>query len=1517
MRLTSMLLTAATALMLTAAPALASPPKAVVKHATTNRLYTRPVFTPGRSYSGLLKMPAPRYINMAEPGRADMQLPDIVGGMLDSESWTAGGSQNYGLYQLPKRAGESFVFIRSEIYPNGGGVEAEGNYYSCEVEESGDGVSIIIRTYDTETWRNTRSFSPGDYSFIATDVAYDPLSGQIFGCLWDTTGSGYMFGTIDYVNGVTKKIRALENQWNAIAIDTDGTIYAIDQEMEDTGVSVNCKKSTLYKVDRNNGAMTPVGDTGLLPYYASSAVIDPRTGRMFWSVTPKDDSQSALYEVNKSTGACTLVYRYPGAEQFMGMYIPAPLAEDGAPAAPANISTDFSRGSLSGKVSFDVPALTYAGAQGSGDISYSIYANGNRVAQGATSWGTRQSCDVTLARGGETELVVTLSNSVGSSPKEKVTIFAGTDVPKAPTVTAEWKAGTMTVSWTTPDGSENGGYIDPAALTYKVTRYPDNIVVAGAATGNSFSESIAEPAEAATYYYTVEATYDRKTSAPGTSNRVVLGASAPPYSIDFSQVDNLDDVTVINVDPDSKGFTLSGGCAYLGDDRMLEKDDWLITTPLRLVPGTVYAVTVLASSQGERYPEYVEVKCGSTNTAEAMKEEVIGRTKVSTSSANAWQTLTGYISTDTERTVFVGVHACSPADVYNLRVASISVSGAFASSAPGAPSDFTVTPDAEGARNVEISLKAPTIDYDGNTLSAITRLCIYRDGEEIDRTDNPAPGTALSYIDNSPELTPGVHTYSAIAYRDNDPGREVKATVYVGIGIPAAVKAVSIVEGDTPGEVTLSWEAVSADNSGYPLNPALVSYSVYKPNASGTAWQLVESGVKGTVYKTAEEPDKQFFTGYAVQATTLSGQSNLTSSDFIAIGRPFTLPYLESFAGGTISTLYTYTGTTGDWDVVTNNPEHLAQADDNGFAKMTGEYYGSSAALISGKIDLTDAQNPILSFSTFNYYTQVTGPDYNNIDVYVCERGGEWVLEKSVIVNNAADQNRWGIVSVDLNKYAGKTIQLMFNATNYSYDTTTIDQIRIASGVDHNLTIGALSAPDTAEPNSSFALKVKVENTGLKDATEFSVELYRDGKLLASRSGDALRAGRQAEFSFDDSFSALVEEDVEYYATVVYSPDMVPADNTTSPLCVKPVLSALPTVSNLRGELSQGMAVLSWDEPDTESATADPITESFEAAEGYATTGQCGWTFVDADGAVTQDAEVSLGTYYLYPNEPGFGDGSPMSWGVLDFDSGFASHYSKFQGRTGSKSLVALANDMYVEGARPNDDWAISPELYGGAQTITFWAHSLIDDPEWGIERFEILYSTTDTDIDSFTKISDESICNTEWQKFTFSVPEGARHFAIRYIANDTYSMFMDDFSFIPAGLSADLSLLGYHIYRNSGRITGEPHGDTEYTDGTAEAGTHSYVVTALYDKGESRPSNAVSLETSGYEAPGITNLRISADARTITVAGAEGTMVSVTAADGRTLSAERASGIFRHTVAAPGVYIVTAGNTSVKLVVK
>ncbi|MCM1067513.1 MAG: choice-of-anchor J domain-containing protein [Muribaculaceae bacterium] len=1511
----SMLLSAAAMLMLAAVPASAAPPQAVKKAPTGNRLYTRTASEiPSQRYSALMKAPRARYISVAE-AQADPQLPAIIGGMLDSRSWETSGTA-YGLYQLPAKEGEPFKFIRSEIFPNGGGVEADGSYYSCEVEESSDGVSIIIRAYDTDTWRNTRSFSPGDYSFIATDVAHDPLSGEIFGCLWDTSGSGYMFGTIDYKNGVTRKIATLTNMWNAVAIDRDGTIYAIDQEMVENGPVVECVKSSLYTVNRETGALTLIGDTGLLPYYASSAVIDPRTGRMFWSVTPKDDDQSALYEVNKSTGACTLVYRYPGAEQFMGMYVPAPLAEDAAPAAVTDLRANFTGGSLSGTIDFTVPTLTYGGTEGSGAISYDIFTGSNRITNGSTAWGKKESVPVTLSRGGEVEFTVVLTNAAGNSPKEKVKTFAGTDVPKAPEVKAAYADGTMTVTWTVPDGSVNGGYIDPAAITYKVTRMPDHSVVAGATKETSFSETLAVPDDVVSYYYTVEATYDRKTSAAGVSNRIVLGAASAPYLIDFAEVDNLDDVTIINVDPASKGWGLSGGALLLREDSQLAKDDWVITAPIRLAPGSVYAISVEASSQGTRYPETIEIFCGDNNTAEAMTQEIVGPTVVSTASSSAWATITGYYAPESEQTVFIGVHACSEANVYNLRVKSIAITAAFATTAPGAPTDFTVTPDASGASSATISLKAPATDYDGKPLAGLTKLCIYRDGTEIHVKENPALGESITFVDS--DVLTGEHTYSAIAFNNAERGREVKTTVFVGVGTPVAPASLAIVETENPGEVHLSWPAVDTDTKGYPLNPELVTYTLYAPNAQGTSLVAVATGITGTEQTLqATDPETQIFAYYAVAAQTKGGSSDAVPSDFIAVGKPFGLPFSETFAGGKINSLFTYTGLSGDWEVVTNNPEYLAQADDNGFAQMFGEYYGSSADLISGKIDLAGSVNPILNFSTFNYYTTAYGPDYNTIEVYVRTSGTEWTRELEVLVNNAADPNRWGAVSVNLSKYEGKAIQLLFRATNYVYDTTTLDQIRIGNGVDHNLSLTSINAPAKANPGEKFNVNVKVENTGLNDAAEFAVQLFRDGELADSRTVETLRSGRSADIAFEQIFTPLVESDVEYHAAIVYNPDMIADDNTSATLSVKPMLSNLPVVPALRGVLSEGYAVLDWDEPDTDSASPDPVQENFETADSYATTSQCGWTFVDADGAPTQDAIYVIGVTDINGNPitaPGIGDNSPTSWAVIDHTYGFGIG-TPFTPHSGNKLLIALASD-----GKANDDWAISPKLFGGAQTITFWAKSKESDPEWaeyGTETFEVLYSTTGTELSDFVKLDTHKILSAEWLQFSADLPEGALYFAVRYVSEDCYSMMIDDFSFIPDGAVADITLMGYNVYCDGGKINDAAVEDNTFTDNVSASGEHSYVVTAIYDKGESRASNIVELTTSGVGSIALDGVSVAVEGRTIAVLGAEGHTVTIAATDGKVLASATAGARMAHTVGAAGVYLVSIEGNTFKVVVR
>lgn len=84
---------------------------------------------------------------------------------------------------------------------------------------------------------------------------------------------------------------------------------------------------------------------------------------------------------------------------------------------------------------------------------------------------------------------------------------------------------------------------------------------------------------------------------------------------------------------------------------------------------------------------------------------------------------------------------------------------------------------------------------------------------------------------------------------------------------------------------------------------------------------------------------------------------------------------------------------------------------------------------------------------------------------------------------------------------------------------------------------------------------------------------------------------------------------------------------------------------------------------------------------------------------------------------PGIADGSKQSFWIFDAaDSAIPSRFSSsFAAVSGSKYLVA----MYAKGGR-NDDRAISPELSGEMQYISFYAKSYSSRIS---EEFEVLAS--------------------------------------------------------------------------------------------------------------------------------------------------------------------------------------------------
>ena len=225
--------------------------------------------------------------------------------------------------------------------------------------------------------------------------------------------------------------------------------------------------------------------------------------------------------------------------------------------------------------------------------------------------------------------------------------------------------------------------------------------------------------------------------------------------------------------------------------------------------------------------------------------------------------------------------------------------------------------------------------------------------------------------------------------------------------------------------------------------------------------------------------------------------------------------------------------------------------------------------------------------------------------------------------------------------------------------------------------------------------------------------------------------------------------------------------------------------------------------------------------------------------------------------------GNPMAWMAFnsmyeEFPVEVGSIYEPHSGDQLMLSTCVLDGDP-IPGT---DHWLISPELMGNEQEISFFARVITAD--YGYETFEVLYSTTDNDPDSFISLEEIWIDATDWTEFTFTLPEGTKYFAICHTAQDIFGLMLDDVTF-EQGVSAPV---GYNIYVD-GEIVGSTTG-TAYDMSAAglSDGQHTFAVTAVYEGGkESAPATAVIDITSGIN-------EIAADGQPVDVYTLDGRLV-------------------------------------------
>lgn len=547
----------------------------------------------------------PRHADSTETA----SVPTIYGSLIVSKTGADGSAANAkGMWTF--NATGPIKRLTTNTNAQYGGAPMDNGYYYAIMRS---GANYYWDRFAISTWTRSNHTKLTNNRLAASDVAYDPTTDFVYGCFYNDTGDGYVFGRADYATRTREVIKPLSIAYNAVMADADGQVYAIDM----TGL--------LLKVDKATGNTTEVGHTGITPAYASSGTIDLNTGRCFWTVNPIN-GKGYLYEVNLTTGRATLLHEFAHSDEFTGIYVPEAAPAASAPAAASSLKANFSEGSLTGTVSFTLPAKATDGTDLTGSVDYTLWVDGvsHTVANGAP--GTEVSVPVTLAASGKHSAVVRCCNDAGASRRTKAKFFAGNDTPKAPAPVLSRTGDAFTVSWNRVTASVNGGYINPDSLTYKVTRLPDNVVVAEATSDTVFVDPVAAtPGRVIAYRYTVAATFAGNRGAPGTTGAYPLGVITAPWSEGFDNAAAMDNFLILDGNADNVKWQYSGGMssAYITTAKV-KHDDWLITAAIHMEKGVKYKLAFEAMASFE--PERIEVRMGTSADPAAMTTQLVAPT---------------------------------------------------------------------------------------------------------------------------------------------------------------------------------------------------------------------------------------------------------------------------------------------------------------------------------------------------------------------------------------------------------------------------------------------------------------------------------------------------------------------------------------------------------------------------------------------------------------------------------------------------------------------------------------------------------------------------------------------------------------------------------------------------------------------------------------------------------------------------------------------------------------------------
>lgn len=905
----------------------------------------------------------------------------------------------------------------------------------------------------------------------------------------------------------------------------------------------------------------------------------------------------------------------------------------------------------------------------------------------------------------------------------------------------------------------------------------------------------------------------------------------PPIGTVFGSKGEFDLFTVIDANNDAvdqgtfmkETWTYADNAVQLYTDKN-KADDWFISPALALYAGYSYVVeyTVHHSTPGKHK---LAINWGAAPAAEYMTETALPETVVP---AGSDQVLRAIISPKKSAYYYIGLHATSEAGANSLYLDKFTCGSAVKSTAPASVTISSITPDPTAKLEATIKFVAPTTTANGQPLTNLKGVRISRSGQNAVYCTDVKPGEEYTYVDNSMSKA-GMCYYYITAYNDDGESAEAAGHTWVGLDIPENVGTRPILSIPSEGKLNLSWDAFGPENGGV-IFPEDIVYNVYDIIASDNRMYLgdLKGSVKGATsftYDMATEEGPQQYLYQALTGTNDSGSSAAIVSTPVLVGKPYSLPVREDYTGNNINYFWAFSSSDNGGNNNSTVGCYMVGAEDE-YQMCFSSTMGNFVNMMSGKIDIKGCDNPTLTFclksgataGTFTPYVQTSDGIRVNIEdiamTATSEGSTKYIYDLNACLGaNWIQKQKWvqfGFLFADLGSTAVQRVYL--------------DDISIADQKAVDLAATLVNVPETIEKGQSSTAAVRVRNYGSQAVDSYVLKItIGDKEVLNETKNSTLGSFGTHTYPFEINPSILEQADKATVKVEVIAADDALVDNNMASADVQFTSPDLLPATDLAVTKTASAQTLAWKAP----AAVRTFVDSFEQETDWATSGIGNWTMVDVDGGLCSG---------LFDGIPYGSEGTAFAFTVFNpynYDGyDITSTYPCTKPKSGNKSLAAFVGLTADKNKiQPSDNWLISPELSEKEQEISFWANNLYIAGEYSVsvypEYFDILYSTTDTNTESFVQIGDTYTQQSgTWSEYKAQLPEGAKYFAIHHKAGteQNYLFMIDDVTYT----TKNLKVLKYNIYRDGTLLTSTTA--PTYVDNSAGTADHLYQVTTVYE---------------------------------------------------------------------------------------